>query len=158
MRLGLRAVAKTEIMSASGQSVRLVVRLGSLAAGTAERQGILASVFTEADLRAVGTGIDGVLGQDFLAAFDYTLDYQRLQLTWDEEQVLAGSAARLPMSPDGGRFVVTLPQGAGRGVRIREGTRELARPNRHARVATVAKWRSRDFPKHHERGGHPLDS
>jgi hypothetical protein len=113
-RLGLRAVAKAEIMSASGQLMRRVVSLDSIRVGQAERS-VLASVLEPADLRAVGPDVDGVLGQDFLSVFDYTLDYERGELRWDEDDAAGGSASRLPMSADRGRFVVTLPQGAGRG-------------------------------------------
>jgi hypothetical protein len=114
-KLGLRPSAKAAITSASGQSMRPVVRLGSTAVGRAARDGLLASLLTSADLERAGLTVDGVLGQDFLAGFDYTIDYQRGALTWDVEPATGHPAARLPMTTDGGRFLVELPQGAGRG-------------------------------------------
>jgi hypothetical protein len=117
-RLGLQAVAKAEILSAAGQSMRPIVRLGRTAVGGAARDGILASVLPSAELRRVGTNVDGVLGQDFLAAFDYTLDYLHGRLTWTAEEAMDEPAARLTLVPEGGRFVAALPQGAGGLVRL----------------------------------------
>jgi hypothetical protein len=114
-RLGLHAIAKAEIMSATGQSMRPVVRLGRTVVGVAARDGMLASVLPSADLGRLGSGVDGVLGQDFLAAFDYTLDYLHGRLTWTADGAIDEPAARLTLAPEGGRFLATLPQGAGRG-------------------------------------------
>ena len=115
-RLGLQAVAKAEIMSATGHSMRPVVRLGRTAVGAAAREGILASVLPSAELGRLGGDVDGVLGQDFLGDFDYTLDYLHGRLTWTADGETSEPAARLTLAPEGGRFLATLPQGAGRGV------------------------------------------
>ena len=115
-RLGLRAVAKAEVMSATGHSMHPVVRLGRTTVGTAAREGLLASVLPSADLGRLGTEVDGVLGQDFLAAFDYTIDYLHGRLTWTADGAMDEPAARLTLAAEGGRFLVALPQGAGRGV------------------------------------------
>jgi Aspartyl protease len=115
-RLGLSAVAKAAVVSASGQSMRPVVRLESTAVGSAVRDGLLASVLPSDRFIALGADVQGVLGQDFLATFDYTLDYARRELTWKAEAGSGTPAARLSLTPDAGRFLVALPQGAGRGV------------------------------------------
>jgi hypothetical protein len=115
-RLGLRAIAKAEIMSATGQSMRPVARLGRTTVGGAARDGMLASVLPSADLARMGAAVDGVLGQDFLAAFDYTLDYLHGRLTWTADGAIDEPAARLMLAPVGGRFLATLPQGEGRGI------------------------------------------
>jgi hypothetical protein len=114
--LHLTAVAKAEVVSASGQSVRPVAQLASTAVGGAVRGGLLASVLPSATLVSLGAGIQGVLGQDFLATFDYTLDYRRRELSWGPETTSEAPGARLLMTPDAGRFLVSLPQGSGRGV------------------------------------------
>jgi aspartyl protease len=114
-RLGLRAIAKAEIMSATGHSMRPVVRLGRTAVAGAARDGILASVLPSADLELVGK-VDGLLGQDFLGAFDYTLDYLHRRLTWAADGAMDEPAARLTLAAEGGLFVAALPQGAGRGI------------------------------------------
>jgi hypothetical protein len=115
-RLGLPAVAKAAVVSASGQSMQPVVRLESTAVGGAVRDGLLASVLPSSTFAALGADVQGVLGQDFLATFDYTLDYTRRELTWKAEAGSGTPAARLSLTPDAGRFLVALPQGAGRGV------------------------------------------
>ena len=113
-RLGLQAVAKAEIVSAAGHSMRPVVRLGRTAVGAAARRDLLASVLPSAELGRLGGDVDGVLGQDFLGDFDYTLDYLHGRLTWTADGETSEPAARLALSPEGGRFLATLPQGAGR--------------------------------------------
>jgi hypothetical protein len=115
-RLGLHAVAKAEIVSATGHFMRPVVRLGRTAVGAAAREGILASVLPSAELGRLGGDVDGVIGQDFLGDFDYTLDYLRGRLTWTADGETSEPAARLTLASEGGRFLATLPQGAGRGV------------------------------------------
>ena len=115
-RLGLHAIAKAEILSATGQSMRPVVRLGRTAVGAASRDGILASVLDSADFGRLDTDVDGVLGQDFLGDFDYTLDYVHGRLTWAADDSTEAPVARLSLAPEGGRFVAALPQGTGRGI------------------------------------------
>ena len=114
--LRLPTVAKAAVVSASGQSMRPVAQLASTAVGAAVRGGLLASVLPSATLMNLGLGVQGVLGQDFLATFDYTLDYRRRELSWGAEALSEAPGARLPMTPDAGRFLVSLPQGSGRGV------------------------------------------
>ena len=116
--LGLRPVAKAELVSASGRVVLPVVRLGRVAAGTAERDGLLASLVRSEDLDQLTAGVQGVLGQDFLSGFDYTLDYRRRQLTWGVDPVFANRGTRLALAPSRGRVVVELPQEDGSVVRL----------------------------------------
>jgi predicted aspartyl protease len=53
--------------------------------------------------------LSGLLGQDFLSQFDYTLDYRASRLSWhDQGQVENG--VRLVLEPSNGRFLVQLPQ------------------------------------------------
>jgi hypothetical protein len=77
-------------------------------------------VLPAARLRALGTGVRGLLGQDFLSAFNYTLDYQRRRLTWDEPgDVSCGDPAALRLVAVEGRYVVHLPaSGATRALRL----------------------------------------
>jgi predicted aspartyl protease len=116
--LGIRAVAKAEIMSAAGHVLRPVARLGRMTVGGAARDGILASVLPSADLDAFGGGIDGVIGQDFLSVFDFTLDYRHGRLTWEAAPAPDKPGDRLALTWDAGRFVVELPQGSGRSIRL----------------------------------------
>ena len=114
--LGLRPVAKAELASASGRVMLPVVRLGRTVVGTAERDGLLASLLRSEDLEQLTAGVQGVLGQDFLSGFDYTLDYRRGRFTWGVDPVFGNGGTRLALTPSRGRVVVELPQGSGRGV------------------------------------------
>ena len=116
--LGLRPVAKAELVSASGRVMLPVVRLGRTAVGTAERDGLLASLVRSEDLDRLTAGVQGVLGQDFLSGFDYTLDYRRGQLTWGVDPAFAKRGTRLALTPSRGRVVVELPQRDGGVVRL----------------------------------------
>jgi hypothetical protein len=58
----------------------------------------------------LGDGISGVLGQDFLSQFNYTLDYRTSRLSWDEDGQIA-KGVRLALESSRGRFLVQLPQG-----------------------------------------------
>jgi predicted aspartyl protease len=114
--LGLRPVARAELMSASGRVMLPVVRLGRTVVGWAARDGLLASLLRSEDLEQLTAGVQGVLGQDFLSGFDYSLDYRRGSLTWDVDPIIGNRGTRLKLTPSRGRFVVDLPQGSGRGV------------------------------------------
>ena len=84
------------------------------------RRACSASVLPSATLASLGAGdVNGVLGQDFLATFDYTLDYQHaVELSWvAEDEIERAPAARLPMTPDAGRFLVSPAAGSGTGCR-----------------------------------------
>ena len=62
-------------------------------------------------------GVRGLLGQDFLSAFNYTLDYRRRRLTWDEPLTCDAPGA-VPMNAAvEGRFVLVAD--ADRGTRVR---------------------------------------
>lgn len=115
-RLALVPVAKTAITTVGGAGMRLVVQLGDVSVGSVTRSGLLASVATERDLAIVG-GIDGVLGQDFLATYNFTVDYKRRVLVWDDLATTGGVAdapgsVHVPLIPRDGRFIIRLPQSA----------------------------------------------
>ena len=77
-------VARTTLVGSAGSETGMVVRLAAVAVGSARVANVLAPVVDESRLSELGRGIRGVLGQDFLAGFNYTLDYRRARLTWDE--------------------------------------------------------------------------
>jgi predicted aspartyl protease len=112
---GAPVVARTAVVSIGQETNRLVVRLDRVEAGPAARSGILASVIPDPDLKTVAPGVDGVLGQDFLAAFDYTIDYRQRTLSWEAGPALSRSADhRFKLRPEEGRYLVEIPQEAGR--------------------------------------------
>jgi hypothetical protein len=107
----LQPVARTALTTVGGVAMRAVVQLGTVSVGAASRAGLLASVATAAELAILGAGIDGMLGQDFLATYNFTVDYHRKRLVWGG---LDGADAwRLPLVPRDGRFVVQLPSALG---------------------------------------------
>ena len=77
-------VATSEVVTIAGSDVRLVVRLGRWRWRRVTVDDLLAAVVPRPQLARLGRGVRGLLGQDFLSAFNYTLDYRRRRLTWDE--------------------------------------------------------------------------
>ena len=107
--LGASPVAKALLGSSVGSILALVVRLTDVAVGSAHVESLLAVSLTPDAAGILDDQISGVLGQDFLSQFDYTLDYRASRLSWrDEGQVDKG--VRLALEPSNGRFLVQLPQ------------------------------------------------
>jgi predicted aspartyl protease len=109
-------VAKTEIVSNAGTELRLVVSLASVAVAGKRVDRVLAPVLPDARLGEIAPGVRGVLGQDFLSTFNYTLDYRRARLTWDEVLTCGPDAVRLVAAD--GRFVMTVDVEAGGRLRL----------------------------------------
>jgi predicted aspartyl protease len=109
-RMALPVVAKAVMVTATGRQDQLVVKIDRLVAGTAARTGVLASVVTASHLSAASAGIDGIIGQDFLSAFNYTLDYRKKRVSWDAEAPSGERDVRLSLVKQDGRFLVELPQ------------------------------------------------
>lgn len=105
---GARAVARTVVVSATGDAVRAVVSLDRLEVGPIVRENILPSV---APRGVFGEGIHGLIGQDVLSTLRYTLDFTRQTVEWhDGRSMPAGPALRLAFEQ--GRFLVALRNGA----------------------------------------------
>ena len=103
-------VARAELVTSAGSEMRGVVRLARVEVAGAQVDSLLASVIPAARLRALGSGVRGLLGQDFLSAFNYTLDYRRRRLIWDEPgDVNCGDRSAVRLIPAEGRYVVHLP-------------------------------------------------
>jgi hypothetical protein len=111
--LDVRPVAKTE-MTSVGQTVTCpVVALPRLAIGdapAASADDLTATVLPREGEAALGRGVDGILGQDFLARFSYTIDYRRARIAWHGPEDQPTDGVRLMLVPDRGRFLVELPQ------------------------------------------------
>jgi hypothetical protein len=100
-------VAHAEIVSSAGPEMHDIMRLERVEAAGARAPFLLASVIPAARLRSIGSEIRGVLGQDFLSAFNYTLDYRRGRLTWDgAEAASCGSRGAVPLVNAEGRYLV----------------------------------------------------
>jgi len=109
-RLALPVVAKTSVQTLAGSEDQLVVRLDRMSISSAARTGVLASVMPSSQLERIVGDVDGIVGQDFLSAFSYTLNYQRKRLTWTADDS-GGRVERLSLVPRDGRYLVELPQG-----------------------------------------------
>jgi predicted aspartyl protease len=111
-RLALPVVARADMVTPTGTQTQLVVRLARISIGSALSTDLLASVIPSEQLRAAMPGVDGIIGQDFLSAFNYTLDYRKHRLMWTVESTDASHEIRLALIPQEGRFLVELPQDA----------------------------------------------
>jgi hypothetical protein len=106
-QLALHFVAKTAVLTSTGREWRPVVRLDKTTIGGAQSDGLLASVTPSSQLDAIARAIDGIIGQDFLFAFNYTLDYRSRRLVWSADKSDAGDI-RLPLIAKGGRYLVQI--------------------------------------------------
>lgn len=115
--LGAPAVAKTDVVSSGGSETRLVVRLDSIRLSSVKVDAVLAPVVPALQLARLGRGVRGLLGQDFLSPFNYTLDYRRARLTWDEALPCSTRGA-VRLQAVEGRFTMLLHIGDGREVHV----------------------------------------
>jgi predicted aspartyl protease len=107
--LGLQPVARTAVLTSTGRELRAVVTLDLTTIGSARSEGLLASVVASTQLAAVARGIEGIIGQDFLFALNYTLDYRRRRLSWSDG---ADGGTRLPLIAQEGRYLVQIGSGS----------------------------------------------
>jgi predicted aspartyl protease len=115
--LGAPVVATSEVVGSAGSDMRFVVRLDSVAVDSARVDALLAAAVPAASLSRLGRGVRGLLGQDFLSAFNYTLDYRRARLTWDEALTCDGRGAVRMIAAEG-RFVMALEDHRGAPLRL----------------------------------------
>jgi predicted aspartyl protease len=112
-RLALPAVAQARVLTTAGAQMGLVVRVGRLSIGGASVENLMPSVVSIAGLRQIEKGVDGVIGLDFLSAFNYTVDYRRKRLRFTAEH--EDEQVRMPLVRAGERSLVQLPGDVGRG-------------------------------------------
>jgi predicted aspartyl protease len=111
-----RPVARTQMSAAAGTVDCLVVALPavSIGGGVAVAAGLAATVLPDASAQALAADVDGVLGQDFLSRFVYTIDYRGSRIVWHESgYVPPGERLTLVRGQD--RWLVELPQAATEG-------------------------------------------
>jgi len=111
-RLGLRPVATTAIVTSASAATGTVIELDEVTIGTVTRRALPAAVLAEGAVSALGRDADGLLGQDFLKEQNYTLDYARGRLVWNDRVDGDRGAVRLALRADEGRWLVALPQHA----------------------------------------------
>lgn len=106
-RLKLPLVAQTTVTTVTGRETRGVVRLNQTSMGSVRSETVLASVAPASHLASVARGIDGVIGQDFLFSFNYTLDYRRRRLIWTDGAT-TDEGTRLRLIAHHGRYLVQI--------------------------------------------------
>lgn len=104
-----QAVARTSMSAAGGTLECLVVALARVAIGGIAVDGLTATALPAASAAMLGPGLDGVLGQDFLSRFSYTIDYRASRIRWHEPGYVA-PGVRLTLIPSQDRWLVELPQ------------------------------------------------
>ena len=116
--LGLNAVDELTLLTAAGQKTvpRMFVKTASVGQAIGQDLELLA---TDLDSVFRGTTVRGVLGQDFLQAFDILLDYKKGVVTF----LSPGSAppvggVRVPISLEHGRPVILWKIAANRELRL----------------------------------------
>jgi hypothetical protein len=107
--LAARPVARTAMSAAGGRVECVVVAMAPVAIGRLVVDGLTATALPAVAGAALGVGIDGVLGQDFLARFSYTIDYRASRIRWHEPGYVA-PGVRLTLVPSQDRWLVELPQ------------------------------------------------
>lgn len=106
--VGAAAVARTTMRASGGTVDCLVVALPPLAIGGEAADGITATALPEAAASVLRGIADGILGQDFLARFSYTIDYRARRVVWHDADYVAPGFV-VPLIPAEGRFLVELP-------------------------------------------------
>jgi len=109
-RLGLPIVAKALVSTTAGPETRPVVQVEVASIGSASVDGLQPSVVPLRQLREVESGIVGLIGQDFLSRFNYTVDYRRHRLRWTVHD--SDGDVRLPLVRAEGRSLVQLSSGS----------------------------------------------
>ena len=110
--IGAPPIARWVVASPTGEREYPIVRVDHLAIGPISI-GATATVMPARELVLAGA-IDGVLGQDVLAGLRYTIDYRRLQISWEDGMPMAGASrpeAELPLTFQDGLPIVEIRQG-----------------------------------------------
>jgi len=117
-RLALQPVARSEVVTAAGSSMSLVVALPATCLAAACHDEVLA-IMSSKNALDLGSGkLDGILGADVLGRGDFTLDYKRRRFEWGGGADAQRSQDRLTSSVEDGRTIVVAPQGAGEPLRL----------------------------------------
>ncbi|HZS08134.1 MAG TPA: retropepsin-like aspartic protease [Blastocatellia bacterium] len=108
-KLALRPIDRIVLVTAAGESVVPRSRLDRLSIGSATAANLEVLISDLRELRAQHPGISGIVGQNFLAQFNYLLSYRDRRLEFETGREFDGRmrGARLPVECDEGRVLVT---------------------------------------------------
>jgi hypothetical protein len=105
-------VAQTSAVAPGGEARRRVVRLERVAIDASVSQSnLLAIMVPDRELRAAAGDVDGILGQDFLATFSYTIDYRARAVRWhiDPDAAADADSVRLALHAREGLLLAEIP-------------------------------------------------
>ena len=111
-QLSLSLVDTSLMRTVTGLTTLPRYRLDSLTLGSRSARNLTVPCAELREIREINSKIRGVLGQDFLSAFNYILDYRSQCIEFEEEGEFANTlqGARLPVERDGGRvLIITQP-------------------------------------------------
>ena len=110
-RLRPMVITRTRMVTPAGHSIRPVVSV-QLTMGGRRPDRVSATVVADEDLAATGVKVDGIVGQDVLASFVYTIDYSKRTISWHTDASVP-EGERLPLEFADGRVLVALAHDSG---------------------------------------------
>lgn len=119
-RLGLRAADRVTLVTVAGERAAARARLGRLEVGGRTATDVEALLCGLEQVRALDERLSGVLGQNFLQHFNYTLDYGARLLKFDDEGGRPPAGERVPFERAEGKLLVAAvpAEGAARALRL----------------------------------------
>jgi predicted aspartyl protease len=107
-RLGLRSSESISLVTVAGSRVTPRTILRELALGEKTLANVGALVTPLERIRARDSRVHGVLGQNFLLQFNYTLDYGNRRIVFDGAGVATRRGARVPFEWSDSRLIVSV--------------------------------------------------
>lgn len=110
-QLRLRPIDRIELVTVTGSQILVRSELERVTVGAQTATDVEVVISELREVRAAGSNIRGVLGQNFLARFNYLIDYgaQRLEFEAATELETRLCGARLHLEEQLGRWLVTVP-------------------------------------------------
>jgi hypothetical protein len=108
-KLAIAPSFEVELYTPAGPSRVSAARVDQVALGSSEVNGQEFLLTKLEGVHALSPDIQGILGQQFLSRFDYTLDFQHHELTLGEEAPVEGD--QIPVRLSYGRMVVSTSEG-----------------------------------------------
>lgn len=107
-QLRLRPIDRIELVTVAGSQIVPRARLESLTIGATTAKNVEALFSDLREVRAVNPEICGVLGMNFLAQFNYLINYRERRIEFENDAELENSlgGARLPLECHEGRALV----------------------------------------------------
>ena len=112
-RLGLRAADRVTLVTVAGERAVARAQLGRLEVGGRVAADVEALLCGLEQVRALDARLSGVLGQNFLERFNYTLDYGARLLRFEDEGGAPPRGERVPVERAEGRLLVAATPAGG---------------------------------------------